>query len=86
MDETNAGSSSSWETWIQRVGGNVVDAWSSSTYQQPYELQKMRIQSLGERGYYPEGKPMAQPGSMNGISPIMLIGGVLLLVLLLRKA
>lgn len=84
MDDTiDTGQSADWTKWMQDVGGGLIGAWSNATYQQPYDLQRMRIQSLGDRGYYLEGKPgVAQaPG---GISPLMLIGGgVLLLVVLL---
>lgn len=80
-DSTAASASSDWGKWFQDVGGGLIGAWSQATYQQPYEIQKLKIQALGEKGYYLEGKPSytAAPG---GISPMVLIGGGLLLVVL----
>lgn len=82
-----ADSGSSWEGWFQRVGGNVVDAWASATYSQPYEIQKLRLQALGSTGaYYAEGQPTPPRGNLGGITPAMLLlGGAALLAVLLLK-
>lgn len=81
LNDTGASSSNDWGAWLQNVGGGLIGAWSQATYQQPYEIQKLKIQALGDKGYYLEGKPAfaAAPG---GISPVVLIGGGLLLVAL----
>lgn len=86
MDETTG---NSWETWIQKVGGGVVDKWSTATYTQPYEVQKMRIQALGEQGYYSEGQPgAASQAQRQGLqlSPMVLLlaGAAVLAVVLLK--
>lgn len=87
MDETNQ-NGSSWETWFQNVASGVADKYASATWVQPFELQKMRIQALGETGYYQEGNPSgpAQNGTIAGISPgVLLLGGAALLAVLLLK-
>lgn len=85
MDETG----NSWESWIQKVGGGVVDKWASATYTQPYEVQKMRIQALGEQGYYSEGQPgAASTAQRQGLqlSPMVLLlaGAAVLAVVMLK--
>ena len=39
-----------WETWIQDVGKGVIGAWSSAKYVQPYEIEKLKLQALGQLG------------------------------------
>lgn len=89
MDETTdtTTGSSGWESWFQQIGGQVITAAADASYRQPYEIQRMRIQALGEQGYYTEGKPGVMQAP-TGISPLMLMGGaaLLLIVLLTRKA
>lgn len=86
MDEQG----NTWESWIQNVGGGVIDKWATATYQQPYEVQKLRIQALGEQGYYTEGQPgAAQATTQRGgfsLSPgtLLLIGGAVLAVVMLK--
>lgn len=84
-------STADWGSWFQTVAGGVVDKWSSATYQQPFEVQKLRIQALGSEGYYSEGQPGAgaQPGTMRAglnLSPAMLLlaGAAVLAVVLLK--
>lgn len=70
-----------WEEWIQNVAGSVIKDASQAKFQQPYEVQKLRLQALGELGLYNEGVPqtVAQP-TMFGMSQgmVLLLGlGVL---------
>lgn len=85
MDETG----NSWDSWIQQVGGGVIDKWASATYQQPYEIQKMRIQALGEQGYYSEGQPGAGAAAKAQgftLSPgILLLAGAAVLAVVMLK-
>lgn len=86
MEENQSGSS--WETWFQNAAAGVVDKYTSATWVQPFELQKMRIAALGETGYYQEGAPSGpvQNGTIAGISPgVLLLGGAALLAVLLLK-
>lgn len=88
MDETTATGTSGWESWLQGIGGNVINAWADANYRQPAELDKLRIQA-SPYGYEPLGRPMTPaPGAgLGGISPgIMILGGVVLLLLLREKA
>ena len=71
--------------WAQGIGSSVIGGWASSTYQQPFELEKLKIQALGDKGYYTEGQASA-PQKAAGLSPLVLIGGLVVLVLLLNKA
>ncbi len=87
MDET----SSDWSGWVQGVLGGVVDKYAQSQWVQPYETERMRLQALGQPGYgyYTEGQrqAMATPGTVGGISTgtLLLIGGVLAVVMILKK-
>lgn len=76
-----------WSEWIQNIGGNLIDKAATARFVQPYELQKLELEALGQGGYYREG----QAGTSNdraagqGINPtVLLIGGVLLAFVLLR--
>lgn len=66
----------SWEETFQNWGTLLVDRASSAKYVQPYEVDKLRLQALGDMGYYTEGQrgTVAQPGGLN------LNGGTLLLL------
>lgn len=47
----------SWQEWIQDVGKDVIGKWSEREYTQDYELNRLRLQALGEAGFYEEGQP-----------------------------
>lgn len=65
-----------WEEWFQKVGAQVIGDASAAKFTQPYELQKLRYQALGELGLYTEGQPQqVAPASLFGMSQ----GAVLLL-------
>lgn len=85
MDEQ----ATSWESWIQNVGGGVIDKWATATYQQPYEVQKLRIQALGENGYYSEGQPGTVASAQRqgfALTPgVMLLAGAAVLAVVLLK-
>ena len=65
-----------WEEWFQNVAGSVIKDASTAKFTQPYEIQKLRLQALGDLGLYTEGQPqqVAQAG-LFGMSQ----GAVLLL-------
>lgn len=78
-----------WQTTAQNWGSLLIDRWSQAEYLQPYEVQKLRIQALGERGYYEEGQQGAfQPINHQGgvtITPTMLmLGGVALIFVMMQ--
>jgi hypothetical protein len=87
MDEFAATTSgSSWESWIQGVGGKVIDQYASANWTQPFELQKLRIQAMGNDGYYTEGQAAPVQRSLGGISPtVMLLAGAAVVALLMLK-
>lgn len=75
-----------WETWFQDVAGSVINKAADAKFSQPYEIDRMRLQALGETGYYTEGQAMAKGGAIGGISPtVLLIGGAVLVAVLLLK-
>jgi hypothetical protein len=90
MDETT-NTDSSWSEWLQKVSSGVIDKYASAQWVQPYETERMRLQALGDLGlgYYTEGQRVPMPGQQQfaGINTgtLLLIGGVLVAVLLLKK-
>jgi hypothetical protein len=78
-----------WQTTIQSWGSQLVDRWSAAEWVQPYEVQKMQFQALGQGGYYTEGQPnraRVQPGGEVVVTPgALLIFGALAVVLLMSK-
>lgn len=75
-----------WSTWLQGVGSNVIGAATDAQFRYPYEIDKLRLQALGESGYYTEGQAARQTGSIGGISPtVLLIGGAVLVAVLMLK-
>lgn len=77
----------SWEEWVQDVGGSVIDKYSDAAYSQPYEIQRLKIEALGDAGYYTEGQPgVKASGTVGGISQgMLLLAGAALVALLLLK-
>lgn len=74
----------SWETWIQDVAGSVIGKAADAEFTQPFELDRLRLQALGENGYYREGQPGAMPKPQPAVSgTVLLIGGVALVALLM---
>lgn len=74
-----------WSTWLQGIGTSVIGAAADAKYRQPYEIQKLQLQQLGQLGPYTEGQPMGG-GAMGGINPAwLLIGGALLVAVLIIK-
>ncbi len=75
----------SWEQWFQDVGKSVIDKAASAKYTQPYEIDKLRLQALGQLGYYTEGQAGTQVAPGTNMGPILLIGGALVLVMVMMK-
>lgn len=77
-----------WEETIQEWGGKVLDAGIAYGVTNPYEVQKLQIQALGDYGYYNEGQPGTAGAAMRQSvalpSGLLLIGGLALVVFLLK--
>jgi hypothetical protein len=77
-----------WEEWIQNVGGNLIDKAATAEYSQPYEIQRLRLEQLGQMGYYTEGQPGTLPraGTVAGLptSTLLLIGGAVVLFMFMK--
>lgn len=81
----------SWEQWFQDVSGSVINKAAEAKFVQPYEIDKLRIQALGELGLYAEGQPgtgaVQQRPGLFGLSQqatVLLIGGGLLAFLMMK--
>lgn len=76
-----------WESWIQEQAGSILQKAADAKFTQPYEIDRLRLQALGQLGPYTEGEPQgtAQAGAL-GMSngALLLIGVGLLAVLMLR--
>jgi hypothetical protein len=86
MDETSNGAG--WESWFQGVAGKAIGSAVDAKYSQPYEIDKLRIQALGDMGYYNEGQAgtIRKAGTIAGIpsGTLLLIGGAVLLFVLMK--
>lgn len=79
----------SWEQWIQDVGKTVVDT-AAAVKERQYETEQLRLQALGEGGYYTEGQQGTKPPAVSAglsLSPTMLLlaGAAVVAVLLMRS-
>lgn len=74
-----------WSDSIQNWAGNLIDKWGSAQYVQPYEVQKLQLQALGQSGYYTEGQAGARAaaGGINS-STLLLLGAAVVAVMLLK--
>lgn len=75
-----------WGQWVQQQAGGLLDAYTYKRQVEAY-TDAMRLQALGEQGYYVEGQRGAVspvPGrAVAGIpSEVLLIGGVVLVAAL----
>lgn len=76
-----------WSDWVQDVGKSVIDKVTDNRYVQPYEIDKMRLQALGDLGIYTEGQAGAKPVQQQGLtlSPtVLLLGFGVLAVMMLE--
>lgn len=90
MDETQTidTGGSSWADWFQGVAGNVINQAAAAQYVKPYDVQALKIQSLGANGYYTEGAPGTYRTTATGlgISPtVLLLAGAAVLAVVLLK-
>lgn len=78
-------SGGSWESWIQKAGGSLLDAYGKNTqYNNDYQLQKLKIQSQNPYGQmYVDGQPVMGMGGMSS-STLLLIGVAVVAVMLLK--
>lgn len=70
-----------WEEWIQGVGQTVVEGYAaqqSASQTQNYELQKLKIEALGQAGLYTEGQAGVRPATASGTTALMIAAAVLL--------
>lgn len=75
-----------WSTWVQDVGSSLIDKAAGAKYVQPYEIQKLQLEALGQTGYYNEGQAgtRAAAGGMN-TTMLLLIGGAVLVAVVMLK-
>jgi hypothetical protein len=77
-----------WATWVQQTAGGLLQAKADATYQQPYEIEKLRLQALGDTGVYNEGQTGVSTTQSTGINTktALMIGGALVLAIVLVKS
>lgn len=75
-----------WGDWAQQVSGSLLNKYADSKLVQPYEIQKMQLQALGQLGMYQEGQASVTAGRQGlTISPtLLLIGAVAVIVIMTR--
>jgi hypothetical protein len=75
-----------WGDWAQQVAGSLINKASDKEWVQPYEIQKMQLQALGQLGMYNEGQASLTANRQGlTISPtLLLIGAVALIVVMTR--
>jgi hypothetical protein len=73
-----------WTTWLQDVSKNTIDAAVKARYQQPYDIQRLQLEALGQNGYYVEGQTGAIRQTQQQINPtiLLLIAGVVAVMML----
>jgi hypothetical protein len=73
-----------WEEWFQNQAAKLVDTKTT----QPYELQRLRLEQLGQMGYYTEGQTgtVPRPGTIAGMTTgtLLLIGGAVMLFVFMK--
>lgn len=76
----------SWVDWAQNVSGSLINKWGDSQFVQPYEVQKLQMQALGQLGYFNEGQAGLAVGRQGlQVSPgLLVIGGIVLLVVMMK--
>ena len=84
-NSSSSSSAGSWESWIQKAGGSLLDAYGKNTqYNNDYQLQKLKIQSQNPYGQmYVDGQPVMGMGGMSS-STLLLIGVAVVAVMLLK--
>lgn len=75
-----------WGDWTQQVAGSLINKASDNKWVQPYEIQKMQLQALGQLGMYQECQASVTAGRQGlTISPtLLLIGAVAMIVIMTR--
>lgn len=77
-----------WSEWFQDVGKSVINAATDARFVQPYEIDKLRLQALGELGYYNEGQAGSTRRTQSQgveISPTLLLLGFGVLAVMMLK-
>lgn len=75
-----------WQSAIQNWGTAFVNGYTNAKYVQPYEVQKLQLQALGQAGFYDEGKPgvYVPPPAINSTT-LLLIGAAVVGFMMLNK-
>ena len=88
MDDTTVDTGgSSWADWFQGVAGGVIDKAATAAYVTPYDIQALKIKSLGGLGMYQEGQTgiyRPNQGGMNSGTVLLLAGAALVAVLMFK--
>lgn len=83
MSEASDFDTSSFQEFAQEQAGKLLDLWGRAQWEQPYQIESLRLKALGEGGYYEEGKPgttTAKAPKDNGLA-LLLVGAVVVLLI-----
>lgn len=75
-----------WQDTIQSWGTTLLNGYTNAKYVQPYEVQKLRLQALGQAGIYDEGQPgvYVPPPAINSTT-LLLIGAGVVVFMMMQK-
>lgn len=80
-----AAASTGWESFFQGLANTAVGGYTQAQ-NNAFELEKAKINYLGQNGYYTEGQP-TRNGTIGGINSgtLLLIGAALAVYLLVKN-
>ena len=71
-----------WETAVQGWVGQGIDAFIAKKVTQPYEIDKLKLQTFGDYGFFNDGQnglyPAGAMGQRSAFPTGLLIGGAVL--------
>lgn len=73
-----------WGAWIQRVGESVINKAADAKYNQPYQIESLKLKALGDAGYYQEGQAGVAAHN-NAVPPGLLLLAVIGLAIFVMK-
>lgn len=75
-----------WSSTVQNWGTTLLNGYANAKYVQPYEVEKLQLQALGQAGLYNEGQPgvYVPPPAINSTT-LLLIGAAVVAFMMLSK-
>jgi len=75
-----------WQQTIGSWGTTLLNGYTNAKFVQPYEVQKLQLQALGQDGLYNEGQPgvYVPPPAINSTT-LLLIGAAVVAFMVMSK-